>query len=50
MSTDLDYPGIDYSSLLFQKTELPKPIKPQKKKIYGSRNAIKRLKKARKEK
>ena len=32
----------------FAKVELPE-FKPQKKKLYGSRNAIKRLKKARKQ-
>lgn len=51
MSTDYDYPVFIYKDLFYamnSKENLPK-FKPSKRKIYGSRNAIKRLKKARKE-
>ena len=48
MSTDYDYPVFKYKNLLDVKNAVKKN-KPQSEKIYGSRNAIKRLKKARKE-
>ena len=51
MSTDYDYPAFNYKDLfdaMNSKDNLPK-FKPAKQKIYGSRNAIKRLKKAKKE-
>lgn len=52
MSKDEDYPDFNYKDLLDamnRSAELLK-FKPAKQKIYGSRNAIKRFKKARKTK
>lgn len=50
MSRNEDYPDFNYKDLLdaINNAGLPK-FKPAKQKIYGSRNAIKRLKKQEKQ-